>query len=296
MEIDYQQSNYEVIPVQEATRVRFYTSVDPGSYVPPHWHDAIEIVYLQKGELTFTIEGNTRILKPGRMILVNPNIIHTTKCIAPNTAIVFQIPLNFVRTLIPNINKTFFLLNDSEDIDATQKQKIDRLKRTLEEMQLMNDTRPDGYLLRFNSLLYDVILQLYKEFSIQFVQADLDHKSQVLSRLTPVLNYTAQHYNEAISIQDIAGIALFQPTYFCRFFKKNMGVTFLEYQNELRLSHILRDLLSTKDSVSEILMRHGFNNYKLFRRMFYQQFNATPVQIRKSRRAFAHIELGRLGD
>ena len=29
----------------------FYTSVDFGSYVPPHWHDAIEILYLQEGEL-----------------------------------------------------------------------------------------------------------------------------------------------------------------------------------------------------------------------------------------------------
>ena len=36
-------SNYEVIPLDLRTNVRFYTSVDFGSYVPPHWHDAIEI-------------------------------------------------------------------------------------------------------------------------------------------------------------------------------------------------------------------------------------------------------------
>jgi len=44
-------SNYEVIPLDLRTNVRFYTSVDFGSYVPPHWHDAIEILYLQEGEL-----------------------------------------------------------------------------------------------------------------------------------------------------------------------------------------------------------------------------------------------------
>ena len=59
-----------------------------------------------------------------------------------------------------------------------------------------------------------------------------------------------------------------QPGYFCRFFKKCMGVTFLEYQNELRLSYIYRDLITTEDSVRDILERHGFTNYKLFRRMF----------------------------
>lgn len=296
MEIDAQQPNYEVIPVHETTQVRFYTSIDPGSYVPPHWHDAIELVYMQKGELIFTIEENMKVLKPGQLILVNPNVIHSTRCTTLNTAIVFQIPLGFVTTMAPNISKMFFLLNDTENTEPTHKAKIDRLKKTLEEMQHMNDIRPDGYLLRFNSLLYDAILQLYKDFSINITQSDLNHKSQILSRLTPVLNYTAQHYNEPISIQDIASVAVFQPTYFCRFFKKHMGVTFLEYQNELRLSHILRDLISTQSSVSTILAQHGFTNYKLFRRTFYQHFNATPSQVRRNLRSSASIELGRLGD
>lgn len=296
VEIDVRHPNYEVIPVQATTRVRFYTSIDPGSYVPPHWHDAIEIVYLQEGELTFTIEENTRILKPGRMVLVNPNVIHSTRCTALNKAIVFQIPLGFVRTLAPNINKMFFLLSDTKEAELAPKEKLNHLKNILEEMQMLNDTRSDGYLLRFNSLLYDFIFQLYKNFSIEIVQTDFDHKSQVLARLAPGLDYTFQHYSEVISIQDIAGVALFQPTYFCWFFKKNMGVTFLEYQNELRLSHILRDLISTKDSISEILARHGFNNYKLFRRMFYQHFNATPAQIRRRLRTSSRMELGRLRD
>lgn len=138
--------------------------------------------------------------------------------------IVFQIPIGFVRTLVPNISKMFFLLNDTENLEPIQKEKINRLKATLKEMQQMNDAWPGGYLLRFNSLLYDAILQLYQGFSMEIVQADFDHKSQVLARLTPILNYTAQHYNEPISIQDIADVAAFQPTYFCRF-SKNIWVS-----------------------------------------------------------------------
>ena len=41
-----------------------------------------------------------------------------------------------------------------------------------------------------------------------------------------------------------------------------MGVTFLEYQNEYRLSFIYKDLINTKDPVHIILERHGFTNYK----------------------------------
>ena len=49
-------SNYEIIPLDTRTNVRFYTSVDSGSYVPPHWHDAIEIIYLFEG----TIKNKTQ--------------------------------------------------------------------------------------------------------------------------------------------------------------------------------------------------------------------------------------------
>ncbi len=53
---------YEIIQVPEATKVRFFTSVDPGSYVPSHWHRAVEIIYMLKGELEVTVERTSRIL------------------------------------------------------------------------------------------------------------------------------------------------------------------------------------------------------------------------------------------
>ena len=63
-----------------------------------------------------------------------------------------------------------------------------------------------------------------------------------------------------------------------------MEITFLEYQNELRLSYIYQDIISTDDPIKDILERHGFSNYKLFRRIFYDHFEATPTEIRKKRR------------
>lgn len=89
------------------------------------------------------------------------------------------------------------------------------------------------------------------------------------------------NYNHPISLDEISGIAILQPKYFYRFFKKCMGVTFLEYQNEIRLSKIYKDVTSTSDKISDILERHGFANYKLFRRMFSERFHATPTEIRK---------------
>lgn len=273
-------TTHEIVLTPVTTKVRFYTSVDNGSYIPSHWHRAIEIIYIQTGALTVTVESYTQKLTAGQCILINSNVVHSTQCTIPNTAIVFQIPLDFIETYIPQVRSLLFHLPEGS-ADPKERTKLDIFKNTLEKMQIANDMQPDGFLLRFNSLLFEVLFQLYHSFSTKVMHSDFSKKKKELDRLNPVLQYTTEHYNEPISIQEIADVACLQPGYFCRFFKSNMGTTFLEYQNELRLSHIYQDLITSKDPVNVILDRHGFTNYKLFRRVFREHFGDTPLKIRQ---------------
>ena len=274
-------TTHELVITPQTTRVRFYTSKDSGSYIPAHWHRAIEIIYILSGSLTVSVESRIFELHSGECTLINANIIHATKCTAPNTAIVFQIPIDFIETYIPDVQTLVFHLDETSS-DPKYRTKLDIFKNTLLKMQIANDMQSEGALLRFNSLLFEILFQMYHNFSTKVIHSDFSRKKKELDRLNPVLQYTAQHYNRPISIGEIASVAILQPGYFCRFFKKNMGITFLEYQNELRLSHIYEDLISTKDPVNVILERHGFTNYKLFRRMFLEHFNTTPSKLRKA--------------
>ena len=67
-------TSYEVIPIQETTHVRFYTSIHSGSYVPPHWHDAIEIVHLQDGDLGKILGKNFSDILEHFNYFTNPNL------------------------------------------------------------------------------------------------------------------------------------------------------------------------------------------------------------------------------
>lgn len=274
-------SNYEPIPLNDKTNVRFYTSKDPGSYVAPHWHDAIEIICMQKGTLRVTVENTVYDLGANQCIMISPNAIHSSLCSAPNQAIVFQIPQAFVEKFVPNAKALKFGLKDPADT-LIEQSKVDMFKETLEKMQFLMDCQPDGAVLKFNSLLFEVLFQLYHNFSTPVVEVDMTRRQKNLEKLKPILEYIAENYNRPISLEEIAGIAMFEPKYFCRFFKKYMGTTFLEYQNEIRLSKIYQDVISTNLTISEILEKHGFTNYKLFRKMFYSHFNATPTQLRRA--------------
>lgn len=274
--------SHEIIDVPVDTNVKFRTSTDPGSYIPMHWHRAVEIIYIQEGSLDVTVESESFTIQTGDCIVINGNVLHSTKCTSPNTAILLQIPLDFMEKYIPDLGQLIFLF-DFRTKDQRQQTKQAMFKTILEQLQIINDVHPDGYLLRFNSLIFELLFQLYHNFAVKILQSNTSQKKKDIARLEPVLDYISEHYREPISLNEIAEVACLQPGYFCRFFKKKMGITFLEYQNEYRLSFIYRDLITTRDPVQVILEQHGFTNYKLFRRMFLDHFGNTPTQIRKQR-------------
>lgn len=274
--------SHEIIDVPVDTNVKFRTSTDPGSYIPMHWHRAVEIIYMQEGSLDVTVGSESFTIQKGDCIVINGNVLHSTKCTSPNTAILLQIPLDFMEKYIPDLGQLIFLF-DFRTKDQRQQTKQAMFKTILEQLQIINNVRPDGYLLRFNSLIFELLFQLYHNFSVKILQSNISQKKKDIARLEPVLDYISEHYREPISLNEIAEVACLQTGYFCRFFKKKMGITFLEYQNEYRLSFIYRDLITTRDPVHVILERHGFTNYKLFRRMFLEHFGNTPTQIRKQR-------------
>ena len=287
-------SNYEVIPLDHRTNVRLYSSVDPGSYVPPHWHDAIEIIYLIEGELKVTVEGNPNILKSGQCTLIQSGQVHSTLCTRPNRSIVFQIPQTFMEKYLPEAGRLNFCLSKAVPpavpdclVPSSDHTPLRHLKQNLENMLYILDTQPSGALLLFNRLLFETLYLLYYNFSTPAQDQTASSHNQNLKKLQPVLDYINQNYNRNISLAEISQVAMFDSKYFCRFFKKCMGTTFLEYQNEIRISRIYQDLISTEDKISTILERHGFTNYKLFRRLFYKYFEATPTQIRAASRMAA---------
>ena len=199
-----QQSNhiYEMIQVPETTGVRFFTDHDTGSYYPNHWHDAIEIIYMVKGELELIVESVSYHLHEGQCFLINSCVIHSTKCISPNTGIVFQIPMDFIKMYIPEVQQLQFILGDPSE-NPIRQTKLEIFKETLTQMQIANDIRPKGYLLRFNSLLFEVLFQLYHNFSVKVFQANFNHRTKDLNRLNCILSYTNKNYNRPISKNQI---------------------------------------------------------------------------------------------
>ena len=127
----------------------------------------------------------------------------------------------------------------------------------------------------------EVLFELVNHFSVSTDPAGLVNDDTVLERLAEITAYIEAHHREKIVLEDIASRFYLSREYFSRFFRQNMGVTFSRYVNQVRLMHIYHDLCSTGEGVMELAEKHGFANYKLFNRMFWEIYGCKPSDVRK---------------
>lgn len=272
---------YETIYLPEHHEVRLFISYSPGDYTVSHWHDAVEIIYIYQGDLTVHMAGQDYELTEDTFLLINSKVIHATQCFHENHALVIQIPQSFLKHNIPDIDNLMFRIPYNSEQSAEQ-DKIRQIKKLLHEMYTINQVQSNGIKLKMNSLIYELIYILYCDFRMEVTQTAFLKHTKNLSILTKVMNYSKENHASEITIDEIAEVAGFQPKYFCRFFKNNVGYPYLFYLNHLRIQFIYQDLVETDLPIYQILEKHGFTNYKLFRQMFYERFHDTPRNIRKS--------------
>jgi AraC-like DNA-binding protein len=66
-----------------------------------------------------------------------------------------------------------------------------------------------------------------------------------------------------------------------RYFKETMGISFIGYLKDYRLTMAARLLTSSDSSVLGIASAVGFDNLSYFNRAFKQKYRMTPRQFRE---------------
>ncbi|WP_394925327.1 AraC family transcriptional regulator [uncultured Robinsoniella sp.] len=92
--------------------------------------------------------------------------------------------------------------------------------------------------------------------------------------------YIRQHYQEAISVDELAGKVSLSPYYFIREFKKETGLTPHSYLTAMRINSAKFYLRTTGKSIKEIGFACGFQSENSFCITFKKQEGMTPTQFR----------------
>jgi AraC family transcriptional regulator len=101
-------------------------------------------------------------------------------------------------------------------------------------------------------------------------------------RLNLVVNHVAEHLDEPLSLEVLAGIAAWSPYHFHRIFKAMMGETVAEFVWRLRLERAANQLRTRSEaSITRIALDCGFATPSSFSRAFRQRFGVTASGFRQ---------------
>lgn len=93
-------------------------------------------------------------------------------------------------------------------------------------------------------------------------------------------HYMEQHYAEPITVAKLAELGYVSTSNFNRRFKKETGLTPIEYLIEIRIKHA-KTLLRRKNlPITEIAMRCGFGSSAHFSACFQSRLGVTPTEYR----------------
>lgn len=93
--------------------------------------------------------------------------------------------------------------------------------------------------------------------------------------------YIHEHYNEDLSIDNVADYVFLNSNYLCTVFKKETGKTLIAYLTEYRMSKAIDLITNTLMKVSDVAKQVGYRNPSYFNMIFKNHFGNTPTAYRK---------------
>jgi len=109
-----------------------------------------------------------------------------------------------------------------------------------------------------------------------------------VARLRPLLHYLAQHYMEAISVNQAANVLNMSNSHFMRFFRQATGSAFVTYLNRLRISKAQALIGQSKLSITQVGEAVGFCDHSYFSCVFRRFSGIGPREYRNQLRKPAH--------
>ncbi len=97
-------------------------------------------------------------------------------------------------------------------------------------------------------------------------------------------HYAQEHTYGATSLQEFAVSHKKNAQYIGRLFKKEIGMTFSQYCNKVRLKKAATRLSQGNEKIIDIAFTCGFQNVSYFNRLFQEKYGMSPSEYRKELR------------
>lgn len=265
----------------------FYRTKDRFDF-PLHFHEALELNLILRARGAQRIIGeHIGEIGDAELVLVGPNLPHgwfTHRCTSTK---ITEVTIQFHRDLFDEHflqrNQMVFLRELLEQSKRGVLFTRETALRMAPRLKAMSGREGFTSVLDLMQVLHDLSQtksrQLLSGPGFHVQDGGLRFHSR---RVEKVLQHMYAHFQDELSLEEVAGIASMSAVAFSRFFKRKTGKTFMDTLHDIRLGHASRMLIDSSNSISEVAFQCGFNNLSHFNRLFRKKKHCTPKEFRST--------------
>lgn len=248
-----------------------------------HFHKEIEIIVLLEGRYGFYINEDLRMMDKGDVLLIGPNELHRDSNIDYASCLVFQFDVQeqlehsglpyyrfFAESPLP--------LSRLNYIFREQPEARNSVAESVKTIYKESESKKEGYEIAISIEIKKIILTLLRADTERLVPT---RENADVLRLKPVLDYIENRIGDKLQVEEACKLANMSYHYFVKYFKKAMGVSFVDYVTLKKINRSERLLLTKDMSISQIGEEVGMSNMAHFYKMFRKFKGCSPNEFRK---------------
>ena len=220
------------------------------------------VILALAGAAQYELPGSQFTVQPGEVLFFPPNISYTIRMVSdePWQGIV----IGFHTAEDP---ETFPLDRVIKPVHGN------RFEELFRQAYQVWSRCAFGYKIQTKGIVSQILFELLRENATRHFGSDTG-----LRALKAATDYMEQHYQEKISVEELAARSGYSASHFARQFSKTYGVSPIQYLNSIRILHAKNLLRTEQYSMAEIAQKCGFSNVYYFSRCFKQLTGTPPTK------------------
>ena len=238
----------------------------------PHTHNHLELFYIVGGRGQFLIQDRLHPVNVNNLVIINPNVTHTEVSLNAQ-------PLEYIVLGIEGIelasgeqaNGQFNILDHFESVEISG-----CLRNILREMEQKNT----GYEDVCQAYMEILIIRLMRSTALAVPTEPQTNSSN--HQCAAVKRYIDLHFKEPLTLDQLAEDAHMNKFYLSHAFKREYGISPINYMITRRIEESKYLLAETDLSLSQIAQLLGFSSLSYFSQVFRRTQAVTPMEYRQS--------------
>lgn len=238
----------------------------------PHAHSYTELFYIIGGNGQFQINGALFPVQAHQLVVVNPNILHTEVSYETHPLEYIVLGIEGLELTMPDSGEAQYCIYSFPE----QNPVLTCMQHVLQEMQV----RGPEYQTLCLAYMDIIMVQLMRSASVTVTQT---HSRFPANRqCASVRQYIDRHYKESITLDLLAEKVSINKYYMAHAFKREYGVSPINYLITCRIREGKRLLTETDLSLSQIAAVLGFSSSSYFSQSFRNAEGISPTEYRKA--------------